>query len=117
MKQPENVRVAYRHRDGEPVFSEQWHAEVIAVVDLLIADGKIDAQIWSETLGEELRRHGSAEDASDTDEAYYAAFLRALERILETSRFAMRVEIDKREDDWREAYLSTPHGKPVTLIR
>lgn len=114
MSRPKIVRRALRHRDGEPVFSEQWHAQVIAVVELLIAEGKIDSEEWSQTLGAELDRRVS-KSAADTDANYYIAFLSALEQILDRSQFAVQAEVDKRESDWREAYLSTPHGKPVTL--
>ena len=114
MNRPEIVRRALRHGDGEPVFSEQWHAQVIAVVDLLITEEKIDPEVWSQTLGAELDRRVSA-NAADTDENYYGAFLGALEQILDRNKFAVQAEVDKRENDWREAYLSTPHGKPVAL--
>ena len=96
------------------MFGEQWHAQVIAVVELLVADGKIDPTEWSETLGSELDKR-AGDDASDNDVIYYSAFLRALERVLDQDQIALRSEVDRRESDWREAYLSTPHGEPVIL--
>jgi hypothetical protein len=51
----------------------------------------------------------------DTDAIYYSAFLSALEQILDRSQFALQAEVDRREQDWRHAYLNTPHGKPVAL--
>ena len=53
--------------------------------------------------------------AAGSDEKYYIAFLRALEQILDRNQFAVQAEVDKRQSDWRAAYLSTPHGKPVVL--
>jgi len=114
LSRPEIVRSALRHRDGEPAFSEQWHAQVIAVVELLVAQGKIDPEEWSQTLGAERDRRASI-DTADNDENYYNAFLSALEQILDRSRFAPQAEVDRRQNDWRKAYLSTPHGKPVFL--
>jgi len=114
LSRPEIARPARRHRDGEPVFSEQWHAQVIAVVELLVAAGSIDPKNWAQTLGVELDRRAS-EGAADTDATYYGAFLSALEHILDKNRIAGRTEVDVRQKDWRNAYLSTPHGKPVTL--
>ena len=114
MTQPEVARRALRHNDGGLVFSEQWHAQVIAVVDLLIAEGRIDPEEWSQTLGAELSRRAS-QGTEDTDANYYTAFLMALEQTLKRSQFVAHAEVDKRERDWREAYLSTPHGKPVVL--
>ena len=114
MSRPDFVRGAFPNGDGEPVFAEQWHAQVIAVVELLIADGKLDATEWSRTLGAEVDRRVS-EGAGDTNTNYYNAFLRALEQILAREKFAERAEVDKRVSDWRDAYLSTPHGNPVVL--
>ncbi|UVK36769.1 nitrile hydratase subunit beta [Mesorhizobium sp. AR10] len=114
MTRPEIARRARRHRDGEPVFSEQWHAQVIAMVELLIADGKIKAEDWSQSLGAELDRRVT-DSAIDTDATYYSAFLSALEQILDRSQFALQAEVDSREQDWRNAYLNTPHGQPVAL--
>jgi len=114
LSQLDTTRRALRHRDGEPVFAEQWHAQVIAVVELLIEEGKIDAEDWSQTLGAELDRR-AAKGAQDSDETYYSAFLSALEQILARESLAAPAEVDKRESDWRQAYLSTPHGKPVFI--
>ena len=114
MSRPRVIRRAHRHHDDKPVFSEQWHAQVIALVELLIAEGKIDSREWSETLGAALDR-GASEMAAGSDEKYYIAFLRALEQILDRNQFAVQAEVDKRQSDWRAAYLSTPHGKPVVL--
>lgn len=96
------------------MFSEQWHAQVIAVVDLLVEEGRIDPEEWSQTLGAELRSRAS-KGGEDSDENYYTAFLSALELMLNKTQSVLQDEVDKRERDWREAYLSTPHGEPVVL--
>ena len=105
---------ARRERAGQPAFAEQWHAQVTAVVEVLVADGKLDAAEWSRALGAELDRR-SAEGAPDTDETYYAAFLNVLERMLDEARMAGTEDVTRRESDWRQAYLCTPHGQPVAL--
>jgi len=107
-------RAARRIRDCEAVFAEQWHAQVIAVVELLVADGKIDADDWSRALGAELDRRAT-EGAPDTDDNYYEAYLSVLESTLDKAQLASGAEVDRRESDWREAYLGTPHGQPVVL--
>jgi hypothetical protein len=111
---PEADCVSLRHRGGETSFAEQWHAQVTAVVELLIADRKLDPEEWSQALGAELDRL-TAEGAPDTDDTYYTAFLGVLENTLDKKRIAHASEVDRREIDWREAYLSTPHGRPVIL--
>lgn len=96
------------------MFQEQWHAQVIAIVELLTAEGKITPTVWSETLGAELDKRSRDGDPDD-DSTYYSAFLSALECILDQAGIASQLELDKREGDWRHAYLSTPHGEPVVL--
>ena len=39
----------------------------------------------------------------------------SLEKTLDKAQLAIESEVDGRETDWREAYLSTPHGQPVAL--
>lgn len=114
MNRPDNPIGPLRYRDGQPVFREQWHAQVIAVVELLVAEGKVTPAVWSETLGAELDKRSRNGDP-DNDETYYSAFLSALESILDETGIVSQSEVDRREGDWRQAYLSTPHGEPVVL--
>ena len=116
MNPPEISRSAFRHQHGDGVFTEQWHAQVVALVELLVGQGKIAPKDWSLVLGAELDRR-AAQGFPDTDANYYEAFLTALERILDKDQIATTVELNERESDWREAYLSTPHGQPVVLKR
>ena len=112
MTPPETAPLAYRHEGGQPVFTEAWHAQAIAVVELLVASGRISAGHWAETLGAELARRSGE---PDTEDSYYAAFLGALETVTDTSSLAPVTDVDARETDWRDAYLNTPHGQPVFL--
>ena len=95
-------------------FAEQWHAQVIAVVELLVAQGRIASGDWSNALGAELQRREEM-GAPDTDANYYEAYLAVLEQVLVERQLATANEVDEREADWREAYLGTPHGQPVAL--
>lgn len=111
---PDSGRRALRHHDSASVFTEQWHAQVIALEELLVAQGKIDPSEWSQALGAELDRRKLA-SMPDSDDNYYNAFLTVLERTLGNAKLVAQSEIDKCEADWREAYLNTPHGQPVVL--
>ncbi|SNT37517.1 hypothetical protein [Antarctobacter heliothermus] len=95
-------------------FTELWHAQVIAVLDLLVKNKQVDPEKWSRALGAELDQRQS-DGATDDDANYYDAFLTALGMMLEKSELASRAEVDERESDWRAAYLGTPHGQPVAL--
>ena len=104
----------YKLRDGQPVFGEHWHAQAIALAEVLIDEGKIDGAAWAETLGA-MRAKQAAEGVPDGDDAYYSAVLQALEALLGSSGAAPAEAVTRREADWRQAYLTTPHGQPVNL--
>ena len=92
-------------RDGEPTFDEPWQAQVLAIAFALTEQGPHTPAQWSDTLGAELKQAAAA-GAPDTLETYYLAALRALERLAGVS--AMRLA--SRNEQWRRAYLTTPHG-------
>lgn len=103
-----------RRRDGEPIFAEPWHAQIMAIADLLIGSGPIPQSQWTQTLGKELRLARLADSADDTS-TYYTAVLSALERILDAGGNVSCVELARRREEWRQAYLHTHHGQPVEL--
>jgi nitrile hydratase accessory protein len=102
-----------RH-DDEPAFDEQWQAQVLALAANLTESGVFSASAWSDALGAELER-AYASGQPDNHETYYAAALAALEHLLaEDGRVDGRA-LDDRAEQWRRAYLNTPHGEPVEL--
>jgi nitrile hydratase accessory protein len=105
-----------RARDEGPVFGEPWHAEVLALAYALTAKGLFSAREWAECFGsalEEARRKGEP----DTGETYYHSALRALEQLIAEQSPEIGTRLDARVEEWRSAYLDTPHGKPVELAR
>lgn len=100
--------------DGEPAFEEPWQAEVLAVAFALIERGLFSPAEWSDTLGAELRTAVSRGDP-DTQATYYAAALAALERLLADRSDVGADALSARAEQWRRAYLNTPHGQPVEL--
>jgi nitrile hydratase accessory protein len=66
-------------RDGDPVFGEPWHAQTLALADLLVKSGAISSARWAETLGAEIKALNAEPDDRET---YYRAVLAALERLL-----------------------------------
>ena len=112
MNQPELGQGFLKAKDGEPAFGEPWHAETLALADLLVKSGAISPARWAETLGAEIT---ALKAAPDDRETYFRAVLAALERVLAESGAVTRAELDEREEQWERAYLRTPHGKPVEL--
>ena len=112
MNQPDPGAGFLKAKDGEPAFGEPWHAETLAIADLLVKRGLVSAARWAQTLGAEITALNAAPDDRET---YYRAVLAALERVLAENGAVTRAELDEREEQWERAYLRTPHGKPVEL--
>ena len=64
-------------KDGEPVFGEPWHAQTLALADLVVKRGVISPAQWADTLGAEIK---ALKAEPDDRETYYRAALAALER-------------------------------------
>ena len=101
-------------RDGEPAFDDAWQAELLALAYALSEKGVFTPTEWSEALGAELRQ-ASARGEPDDQNTFYGAALSALEwLILRDGRVTVEALVGRTEQ-WRRAYLKTPHGKPVEL--
>lgn len=100
--------------DGEPAFDEPWQAQVLALAFALSQEGVFTPVQWSDALGAELRRSGRRGEPDDQT-TYYAAALAALEGLIAADGRVSPVGFSSRIEQWRRAYLNTPHGKPVEL--
>ena len=100
--------------DNEPTFAEPWQAEVLAIAEFLIQKKKFSANQWSEALGNEIKKNANNQTMS-SKESYYRSALTALESLTIEQKIVSESEITSRENDWQDAYLRTPHGKPVIL--
>ena len=101
-------------RGGEPAFDEPWQAQVLALAFALSKVGVFTPVQWSQALGRELRRAGIRGDPDDQT-TYYAAALAALEGLIATDGRVTPDGLSSRIEQWRCAYLKTPHGKAVEL--
>lgn len=98
----------------EPVFADHWQAQVLAMANLLIKNGQFSAEQWSQRLGSELRR--AAEDGQpDNKETFYLSALNALESLTVQCAGLSTDDLNQKTQDWYNAHLNTPHGKPVEL--
>jgi nitrile hydratase accessory protein len=101
-------------RGGGPTFAEPWQAQVLALAFALVEQGVLSPAAWSEALGAELRR-AAAKGAPDDQETYYGAALAALEQLVTGADGITADALSARLEQWRRAYLQTPHGQPVEL--
>jgi nitrile hydratase accessory protein len=93
----------------EAPFDEPWQAQAFALTAGLHARG---AFTWSEWAAALARAIGAAPDAP-----YYDSWLAALEDLAQAKTLTDGAELAERKHAWADAYLHTPHGKPVELMR
>ena len=99
---------------GAPTFAEPWHAQVLGVANVLMESGMFSASEWAVALGGQIRERAKADEAGETD-GYYHAVLAALELLVAEKSPETGDLLADRIEDWRRAYLNTPHGQPVIL--
>jgi nitrile hydratase accessory protein len=102
-----------RDNDG-PVFREPWEAQAFALAVRLSEAGCFSRAEWAAALGQEIR---AARERGDPDPGttYYQHWLRALERLCVEKGLVTGPDVQRRTEAWRQAYLHTPHGRPVEL--
>jgi nitrile hydratase accessory protein len=100
--------------EGGPVFSEPWQAQAFALAVKLSERGHFTWKEWAAALADELK---AAENRGEPDDGtqYYKHWLATLERLAVEKGLADREAMRERKEAWTEAYLHTPHGKPVEL--
>ena len=97
-----------------PVFREPWEAQVFALAVTLSEAGLFTWDEWAQTLGAEIKAAQAAGDP-DLGDTYYTHWQRALERLVAEKGAVDDAAIGERSDQWRRAYLNTPHGQPIEL--
>lgn len=102
-----------RGADGEPVFAAPWQAAAFAMAVALHEKGAFTWSEWAETLGRQIAVSGQEAGA----DAYYQAWLAALESIVREKRVLDADEMIERHDAWDRAARATPHGEPIVLGR
>jgi nitrile hydratase accessory protein len=99
-------------RDAEgPVFAEPWEAQAFALALQLHAQGCFAWTEWAEALSRRLKAAGPEDDGA----RYYEHWLATLEDLVTAKQLAANAELAQRKAAWAEAYMRTPHGRPVEL--
>ncbi len=91
-------------------FEAPWHAQLFALTVALSGAGHLSWHDWTAALGRALAQNGSESDAD-----YYRAWLGALEEVLADLGVVEPELLEHYRLAWERAYLSTPHGQPVTM--
>ena len=100
--------------DEEPVFEEPWEAQAFALVLRVSEQGVFQWSEWTAALTTQISqaRERGEQDLGDT---YYHYWLAALENLLLENSVLDDKAISSRVEQWRRAYINTPHGQPIEL--
>lgn len=99
---------------GGPVFAEPWQAHAFALAVRLAEAGRFSAAEWAAALAEEIKEAQQLGDP-DLGPTYYQHWLNALERLCVAKGLVSDAGLRQRTEQWRQAYLHTPHGQTVQL--
>lgn len=97
-----------------PVFAEPWHAELFAMTVHLHKQGLFSWLDWTAQLSEALAAAGKHHTLDGGDD-YYAVWLDTLLQIMIAQGVTDDSSVQAMQEQWRNAYVRTPHGKPVRL--
>ena len=101
--------------EQQPVFDEPWEAHAFAIAVKLSERGLFKWSEWTNTLAEEIKK-AKEQGNPDFGNTYYKFWLSALETILLEKNILKKSDLKSIMEQWRRAYLSTPHGIPVKLV-
>jgi len=102
------------HSAPEQPFELPWHAELFAATHALSASGAFAWTDWADRFSVAIAEASAAGGATDGSD-YYDIWLSAFEAFLVERGLADKPALQSIRDAWTEAYLTTPHGAPVTL--
>ena len=102
-----------RDREG-PIFAKPWQAQAFALAVDLARAGRFAWPEWAATLGAVLAE-AAARGEPDDGSRYWDHWLIALERLVVAKGLGTAADLDGLTEAWRDAYLTTPHGRPVAL--
>jgi nitrile hydratase accessory protein len=98
----------------EKPFAEPWQAKAFALAVHLSARGVFTWPEWAQSFAEVVRQNEGTADVPEA-EAYWRNWVANLERMMTAKGYGAPDRIDSLTEAWREAFETTPHGKPVEL--
>lgn len=94
-------------------FDAPWHGQVFALAVAMNEAGHFTWSEWTHLFGETLNTT-RGHHALDGSEDYYIAWITTLERLMIEKQIIPPQMLNEMKTRWTEAFLRTPHGKPVT---
>jgi len=111
---PAPIQPGQPHDGDGPVFAEPWQAQAFALTLNLHEAGHFTWSEWAQTLSAEIEAARARGDP-DLGDTYYHHWLAALERLVAEKGLVSGDDLGACKAAWKQAYLHTPHGQPVTL--
>lgn len=107
----------------EKAFDAPWHADVFALAVHLNEGGHFSWGEWTNRFGKNLaaatlaKRSFEGLDAEGLNgsDDYYQIWLQTLTELMQEKGVVDAETLAALKSQWRDAYLHTPHGKPVHL--
>jgi len=97
-------------------FDVPWHAEVFALAVHLSEAGHFGWQDWASRFGKNLAAASSIKAGGlNGGNDYYQIMLETLIGLMKEKDIVDPELLSALELQWREAYITTPHGEPVNL--
>lgn len=100
--------------EGVPVFDHPWQAQAFSLIVHLHQAGHFAWKEWVKVFSDEIKA-APARPGESVNDAYYRQWAAAMENMVASLGVAGEQEIASRVQEWRHAYLNTPHGQPVVL--
>ncbi|MDP9565302.1 UNVERIFIED_ORG: nitrile hydratase accessory protein [Kosakonia oryzae] len=95
-------------------FEHPWQAQVFSLIVYLHQAGQFSWKAWVDVFSTEIKASPLQKGESIND-AYYRQWVSAAEKMLLSLELTGKEDITRRTNEWRQAYLNTPHGMPVVL--
>ena len=101
--------------EDQIVFQNPWHSQLFAITVQMSEKGNFSWKEFVDVFGESLLKQRSLTNKLDGSNDYFSCWLNALEEILIIKKIINQKTLMILKEDWTQAYLSTPHGKPVNI--
>ena len=101
--------------EDQVVFQDPWHSQLFAITVQMSEKGNFSWNEFVKVFGEALRKERLPTKNLDGSNDYFSCWLNALEEILIEKKISNQNTLILLKEEWTQAYLSTPHGKPVNI--
>ena len=111
-----NYNLPFKNKiEDNAVFQDPWHIQLFAITVQLSEKGNFTWKEFVDFFGNSLKQSRLELNSLDGNDDYFNCWLTALEEIVISKKLGSSSMLSLLKKDWTNAYLSTPHGKPVKI--